>query len=231
VLSCREELFAAGWLNSLSSAPPSPTPPLGDRTQKTPGADPRLQAFLVQPKETQPSRGPWELIARLEKCGNERDEENHNENKEQDARNARGCGSYSAEPEDSRYQATIAKMSAHLSIFSRPMLDGRLSGSTDAPENAPLVKNDREEASQSRARPESRNYTEQCLAGERLADERHSSVLRRQLFASVAADKGERHPPRKERIGNLADRFSTKVGIEQSTIDVLTLKRSQRIAH
>ena len=134
-------------------------------------------------------------------------------------------------PKTAATSAMTAKMSAHLSIFTLPMLNGRFSVSTDAPENALPVKNDREEASQSTAHPESRNYTEQCLAGERLADERHSSVLRRQLFASVAADKGERHPPRKERIGDLADRFSAKVGIEQSTIDVLTLKRSQCIAH
>src|SRR6478609_12050620 len=95
----------------------------------------------------------------------------------------------------------------------------------NAPENTPssdFVPSQvgREAARPSRACPKSRDYAKQVLSGERLADQRRSPVLRRKLLASIAADKGEGHPPTEQSIGDLANRLSAKISIEKSTIDV-----------
>src|SRR6478672_3430758 len=83
----------------------------------------------------------------------------------------------------------------------------------------------------SRAGPKSCDHAEQILSSERLANQRHSPVLRRQLLTPVAAHEGEGDSAREQRIGDLSHRLAAKIGIEQSAIDYFALERLQRVAH
>ena len=56
-------------------------------------------------------------------------------------------------------------------------------------------------------------------------------MFRRQLLASVAADKGEGHVARQQSIGEAADRLTAEIGVEQSAIDPLVLKRLERVGN
>ena len=53
----------------------------------------------------------------------------------------------------------------------------------------------------------------------------------RELLTSVAAHKGERHPPCKQSVGDAAHRLSAKIGVEQSAVHFFAFKRQQRVAH
>jgi hypothetical protein len=55
-------------------------------------------------------------------------------------------------------------------------------------------------------------------------------VRRRQMFAAIAADEGERNAARNERIGNMADRFAAKMGIEKRSIHRFAGNSLERIA-